>query len=63
MDKYDDKILTIHEVRRKLDRCEQLVINITNQYLDKKQIDSYDLRSLYEYLEIVNHSKWTNQIL
>lgn len=63
MNKYDRKILTIHEVRRRLDRAQKIVEKMTNQYLDNKNIDAYDLRSLYEYLDIVNSSKWTNQLL
>ena len=56
-------ILTIHEVRRRLDRSLELAEKINKDYLDKGEIDTFDIRSLYEYLRIVNSAKWTNQLL
>ena len=57
------EILTIHEVRRRLDRSLELAEKLNKDFLENGSVDTYDLRSIYEYLRVVNSAKWTNQIL
>lgn len=56
-----DKVLTIHEVRKYLETAQEFAEKINKAYIDGKNLDSYDIRSVYEFLHKVNSSRWTNE--
>ena len=56
-----DKVLTIHEVRKDLEKAQEFAEKINKSYIDGKNLESYDVRSVYELLRNVNASRWTNE--
>lgn len=56
-----DNVLTIHEVRKDLEKAQEFAEKINKAYIDGKNLESYDIRSVFELLRYVNDSKWTNE--
>lgn len=56
-------ILTIHEVRRRLDRALQIAETVNTKFLDGKPQDPKDLKEFYDLMRTVCSAKWTNTLL
>ena len=55
----DPKVYTIHEIRSMLESAEKFAESINAQYSKGEILDSYSIRSVYQFLHTVNSSKWT----
>lgn len=61
------EILTIHDVRQRIDWCHDRITDINNHVLTNDNVlDAHDLdsmRLIWQYLGDLRSARWTNQIM
>lgn len=57
-----ERYLTIHEVRKELERCLEQAKRVRNLMNDNDISSPYDLNSIITSLQLMTNSMWTNDI-